>query len=873
MNIKVKTLVFLLVLAVSLPCMLTGHPMPEHAHQYGTTWSYNAENHWHTAICTEREECISAISSLAPHAIFEGICGVCGYQPSPVADGDPDGSLDNAPDQNNGSAGSENPDVIPPDTDDVPDTPNPDPDNPDPDNPDPDNPDPDNPDPDGEGNGDTPAECNHQYASVTKNPTCTNAGSITYTCTLCSESYSEPVAPLGHTEQTLDGTPPTCTSSGLSKGKECSVCGEILLPQNQINPLGHSFVDGVCTLCGEVDPNYGIDLPNTIRVSTTENNCWVDKVSFTAAESGEYTFTLPADLGAWDANDHANGSPGPVIDSLHPNYISRESSFTVRLAAGTVYEFYIAASKIDSWNITWSFLACEVNPDEPEVEEPIDPNVDISGVYEGTDAFGNQLLDVIIDSTLGTVVFDYYHPLTGPNVVNATYVISGSSILLYDSDGDILHPLSGTLALEGGRPTMASFNATQYSLSLKGEDEGGEDDTPDTEIKVISGIMTDGRQNSFNVTADNISVDKMYVLFTADHSGAYDFVGSNLFVAAIFYRDGGSPSQDKYDRYILSEGTEYIVELNLEYIATPGDYTITPIYQYPAGHENNPIWYILGEESKLKYSGDGSIVWYQFYADLTGVFTINMSTPGVSVVMSAAADFTANTIETGTLEVVQGRKYYFGISVEGSAEPVNIKFIGRISERDITTDGSIVKPHYFAIGNNTATVCGGSYFIYKAVDNGSLTLTQNSGEYTWAFANLPGIGEPTYESLTVHVNIGDLVYLYIQPTGESTDVGFRASFVSDPKEAWEDGPFALDGSSPTEIIIEKNTYVLFQIRGTVGRFLIHWDNSDATLTYGDIKVSNNSIVEITEPWFGPFFVIYLDGYSAGVVNVTIIRLE
>lgn len=864
MNIKVKTLVFLLVLAVSLPCMLTGHPMPEHVHQYGTTWSYDGENHWQTAICTEREYCSDAITSLAPHAISDGVCKLCGYQSTPVGDGNTDGGSDDAPDHNNGSGGSENPDVTPPDVEDGPVTP---------DNPDSENPDPENPNPDGEGNGDTPAECIHQYLSVTENPTCTLAGSITYTCTLCADSYTEPVDALGHSEQTVNGTPPTCTESGLSKGKECSLCGEILLPQDEIKPLGHSFAEGECTVCGEVDPDYSIDRPNTLCVNTTANNCWVDKVSFTAEQSGEYTFILPAGLGAWDADAHAHGSPGPVVDSLHPNYIAREFPFTVRLAAGTVYEFYIAAAKADSWNITWSFLACEVDPDEPEIYEPIAPDIDISGVYEGTDAFGNQLLDVIIDSTLGTVIFDYYHPLTGPNVVNATYVISAGSILLYNANGDLLHPLSGTLTIENGVPATASFNATQYTLTLKGENDGGEEDAPDDEIKIISGIMTDGQRNSFSVTADSLSVDKMYVLFTPAHSGAYDFVGSHLFVAAIFYREGGSPSRDMYDRYLLTEDEEYIVEINLEYIATPGDYTITPIYQYPAGHENNPVWYILGEETKLAYSGDGSIVWYQFYADLTGVFTIDITTPGVRVVMSAAADFTSNTIEARTLEVVKGRKYYFGISVEGSAEPVNIKFIGLVNEGEITTDGSLVKPHYFVIGSNTATLSGGSYFIYRAVDNGVLTLTQSSGDFTWAFANLPEIGELTDDSLTLHLNIGDLVYLYIQPDAETSEISFKAAFLSDPKEAWEDGPFALDGSTPTEVIIEENTYVLFQIRGTVGRFLIHWDNSNATVTYGDDPVSNDSIVEITDAWFGPFFTVLLDDYAAGIVNITIVRLS
>ena len=63
--------------------------------------------------------------------------------------------------------------------------------------------------------GDTP-ECEHEYTSTSTAPTCTDAGVITYTCTKCNASY------------TAEGDPAT----------------------------GHSFADGVCTVCGEKDPDY-----------------------------------------------------------------------------------------------------------------------------------------------------------------------------------------------------------------------------------------------------------------------------------------------------------------------------------------------------------------------------------------------------------------------------------------------------------------------------------------------------------------------------------------------------------------------------------------------------------------------------------------
>lgn len=85
--------------------------------------------------------------------------------------------------------------------------------------------------------------------------TCTENGlSDGEHCTLCGKvlKKQEIIESPGHLEERLPEVEPTCTEPGLSWGKVCSVCGEILVPQEQTaEPLGHDFVDGVCTRCGE----------------------------------------------------------------------------------------------------------------------------------------------------------------------------------------------------------------------------------------------------------------------------------------------------------------------------------------------------------------------------------------------------------------------------------------------------------------------------------------------------------------------------------------------------------------------------------------------------------------------------------------------
>lgn len=100
--------------------------------------------------------------------------------------------------------------------------------------------------------------------------TCTSTGLTEgKKCADCGEVLTaQTVVPAkGHTEVTLDGKAATCTEPGLTEGKKCSVCGEILKAQEKI-PSAHKeetvkgyeatctekgMTDGKkCSVCGEV---------------------------------------------------------------------------------------------------------------------------------------------------------------------------------------------------------------------------------------------------------------------------------------------------------------------------------------------------------------------------------------------------------------------------------------------------------------------------------------------------------------------------------------------------------------------------------------------------------------------------------------------
>ena len=93
-------------------------------------------------------------------------------------------------------------------------------------------------------------------------PDCENTGLTEGKhCSVCGEVLvaQTEVAALGHTEVIDAAVAPDCENTGLTEGKHCSVCGEVLVAQTVVAALGHT--EGAeatcteaqkCTVCHEV---------------------------------------------------------------------------------------------------------------------------------------------------------------------------------------------------------------------------------------------------------------------------------------------------------------------------------------------------------------------------------------------------------------------------------------------------------------------------------------------------------------------------------------------------------------------------------------------------------------------------------------------
>ena len=94
---------------------------------------------------------------------------------------------------------------------------------------------------------DEPA-CKHEGTIVVdtaKAPTCTETGLTEGKhCSACNEVLvaQTTIKALGHTEVIDAGKAPTCTATGLTEGKHCSVCNTVTVKQEVIDAKGHTEV-------------------------------------------------------------------------------------------------------------------------------------------------------------------------------------------------------------------------------------------------------------------------------------------------------------------------------------------------------------------------------------------------------------------------------------------------------------------------------------------------------------------------------------------------------------------------------------------------------------------------------------------------------
>ncbi len=420
------------------------------------------------------------------------------------------------------------------------------------------------------------------------------------------------------------------------------------------------------------------DTADTKYVQTTDTYTWDDTYTFTATESGTYTFAVPEGLGIW-----LEGSPQPEIDY----YGAVGGNVTFKLAAGKSITFQVASTEKGIFAIGVSFVAGEVEGGDEGGEGGEGGQTgtigDISGTYN---AGGNTL---VINSD-GTMTFTY-----GSSTLNYTYEIDGNTVTYslngnapYTAD-DGMAEYFGYLTFDSnGKPATFVYGGTSYTLTAStGDGETGGDEGDDNPPVVNPPAGTEGTVDDPHVLTEAGDYvcnfpggwSPIWYSFTPAEDGmitvSSTFASGWIMIGQSEYEaqensNGGDGSSVSYpvfagETYLIGVGDydEKIVDVPFTLAFVAGEVQ-------PDGSAKLPFPVVLDEETVANVPD--APVWYTYTTTEGGYVTLYSAYQGVvlmvgldtnNVTQNSYYDDNWNTVYTDNVKmyVPAGSTVYFGV--------------------------------------------------------------------------------------------------------------------------------------------------------------------------------------------------------------------
>ena len=316
---------------------------------------------------------------------------------------------------------------------------------------------------------------------------------------------------------------------------------------------------------------------------------------------------------------------------------------------------------------------------------------------------------------------------------------------------------------------------------------------PEEEEESIS--LWDGCE--IEVTEDML--DGFTAIYTCWNAGEYDINSSALTIVSVTAEDGTVIEKNANGYYEFASEVTYTIKFSA---LQTGTATVNVKYQYPAGHQENPIKYASTENIKVIIAGGEDagyeMVWYYYVATKTGILTLTDISARTDVWLSVTAvkgsdvtnvtydaEYNAILSKSVSMPVKEGTVCYFGVGVYGMiTEDAEYEVTVSI-DGEYATDGTANAPHNAVDGENTVTVPqnGSVYYAYTATADGTVVLsTEVAGVYWYASTDISAY----FGELSVDVSKGDTVYIYIADDTYTSDIAFVFDVTFEKEETAED---------------------------------------------------------------------------------------
>ena len=209
----------------------------------------------------------------------------------------------------------------------------------------------------------------HKYVTETYKATCTAIGVSIKKCKSCGTVASVTTTPAkGHTEVTDKAVAATCTQSGKTAGSHCSVCGAVLVAQNDVPATGHSTKTSAlltatetesgilitsCETCGRITGASLINRIESVSLSKTSYtyNGKAQKPKVVVKNSKGKLLTEGKDYTVKYQSGRKNPGTYTVTVTFKGNYSGKKTlTFTIAPKAPTLKASAAKKSAKLSWN-------------------------------------------------------------------------------------------------------------------------------------------------------------------------------------------------------------------------------------------------------------------------------------------------------------------------------------------------------------------------------------------------------------------------------------------------------------------------------------------------------------------------------------------